>query len=229
MTHGSKAILWIEDYCLVPFGFDKGQRVRLTPEQKEILHRVFDTDASPEIAAPLSSYLALFYILRAARPGGARFRNPAQCRQLHNVERGRPRSARRGEARRRTHCLPRVGDEISARGRFIAQISRTEKFDLGFLGPSQRGLHQRRARRRRIAEPSLRFRSRVARFPPVVLLQSGPQNVPVHAAAIGFVHARFSRFHGAEIRPARISRNRRRLPLALLERRRCGIMRSCLV
>ena len=62
MTRGAKAVFWIEDYCLVPFGFDKGQRVRLTAAQKEIVHKVFDTDESPEIAAPLSSYLALFFI-----------------------------------------------------------------------------------------------------------------------------------------------------------------------
>ena len=62
MTRGAKAVFWIEDYCLVPFGFDKGQRVRLSQQQREIVHKVFDTDESPEIAAPLSSYLALFFI-----------------------------------------------------------------------------------------------------------------------------------------------------------------------
>ena len=30
MTCGDKAILWIEEFCVVPFGFDKGQHVRLT-------------------------------------------------------------------------------------------------------------------------------------------------------------------------------------------------------
>jgi hypothetical protein len=59
MTRADKAVLWIEDYCVVPFGFDKGQHVRLTEQQREILHRIFDTDVSPEITAPLASYLAL--------------------------------------------------------------------------------------------------------------------------------------------------------------------------
>jgi len=63
MTRGDKAIRWIEDYCVVPFGFDRGQRARLTTEQKEILHRIFDRDESPgEISAPLSAYLALFHV-----------------------------------------------------------------------------------------------------------------------------------------------------------------------
>ena len=63
MTRGAKATHWIETFCVVPFGFDKGQHVRLTTEQKEIVGRIFDTDeSSGEIAAPLSSYLALFHI-----------------------------------------------------------------------------------------------------------------------------------------------------------------------
>jgi hypothetical protein len=62
MTPGQKAIRWIENYCVVPFGFDKGQHVRLTIEQREIVHKVFDTDESPEVAGPLAAYLALFHI-----------------------------------------------------------------------------------------------------------------------------------------------------------------------
>ena len=60
MTPGQKAAHWIEDYCIVPHGFNKGQLVVLTTEQKEIVLKVFDTDKVPaEIAAPLSPYLAL--------------------------------------------------------------------------------------------------------------------------------------------------------------------------
>ena len=62
MTRGDKAILWIEDYGVTPFGFDKGQRVRLTTEQKEILHKIFDTDDAPEVTGPLAAYLALFRV-----------------------------------------------------------------------------------------------------------------------------------------------------------------------
>jgi hypothetical protein len=59
-TPGKKAANWIENFCVVPFGFDKGQHVRLTTEQKEIVLKVFDSDDAPtEITAPLSSYLVL--------------------------------------------------------------------------------------------------------------------------------------------------------------------------
>ena len=61
-TPGQKAIYWIEQFCLVPFGFDKGQYVRLTTAQKEILHGFSTATKRREIAAPLSSYLALFHI-----------------------------------------------------------------------------------------------------------------------------------------------------------------------
>ena len=44
-------------------GFDKGQHVQLTVEQKEILRRIFDRNESPgEISAPLSAYMALFHV-----------------------------------------------------------------------------------------------------------------------------------------------------------------------
>ena len=60
MTPGQKAARWIETFCIYPNGFNKGQFVVLTPEQRETVLRVFDTDKSPgEITAPLSSYLAL--------------------------------------------------------------------------------------------------------------------------------------------------------------------------
>jgi tryptophanyl-tRNA synthetase len=54
-TPGKKAANWIENFCVVPAGFDKGQHVRLSVEQRETVRRIFDTDESPgEITAPLS-------------------------------------------------------------------------------------------------------------------------------------------------------------------------------
>lgn len=61
-TPGQKAANWIENFCVVPFGFDKGQHVCLTAEQRETLRRVFETDEATEITAPLSSYLALLVV-----------------------------------------------------------------------------------------------------------------------------------------------------------------------
>jgi hypothetical protein len=59
-TPGKKAASWIENFCVVPAGFDKGQHVHLSVEQRETVRRIFDTDeSSGEITAPLSSYLVL--------------------------------------------------------------------------------------------------------------------------------------------------------------------------
>ena len=63
MRPGQKATTWIETYCVYPHGFNKGQHVRLTEQQREIVLRIFDTNEPPgEISAPLSAYLALFHV-----------------------------------------------------------------------------------------------------------------------------------------------------------------------
>jgi hypothetical protein len=62
MTPTQKAIRWIEHFCIYPHGFSKGQFVVLTTEQKQILHRVFDTNDAPEVTGPLAAYLALFHV-----------------------------------------------------------------------------------------------------------------------------------------------------------------------
>jgi hypothetical protein len=62
-TPGRRAAYWIEQFCVYPRGFNKGQHVVLTIAQREILHRIFDGGESPgEIAAPLSAYLALLIV-----------------------------------------------------------------------------------------------------------------------------------------------------------------------
>lgn len=62
MTHGDKAIRWIEQFCVYPHGFSKGQHVVLTEQQRAALHQIFDTDKSPEVTGPLAAYLALFHV-----------------------------------------------------------------------------------------------------------------------------------------------------------------------
>ena len=39
-TRGERAICWIEVYCLVPNGLDRGQHVRLTPAQRDIVREI---------------------------------------------------------------------------------------------------------------------------------------------------------------------------------------------
>ena len=67
-TPAQKTARWIENFCVIPFGLERGQHVRLTEQQREILRKLFDGDESPgEINAPLVSYLALL-ALAGPRP-----------------------------------------------------------------------------------------------------------------------------------------------------------------
>jgi hypothetical protein len=59
---GERAIFWIEAYCLVPNGPDKGQHVRLTPAQRETLREIYNGTGTAPVTGPLAAYLALLHI-----------------------------------------------------------------------------------------------------------------------------------------------------------------------
>ena len=65
-TRGERAICWIEVYCLVPSGLDRGQHVRLTPTQRDIVREIYDNPNGPHGALPvtgtLAAYLALLHV-----------------------------------------------------------------------------------------------------------------------------------------------------------------------
>jgi hypothetical protein len=61
-TRGGRAIRWIEDYCLVPSGLDKGQHVRLTPVQRDIVSQIYDGIEALPVSGPLAAYLALLHV-----------------------------------------------------------------------------------------------------------------------------------------------------------------------
>ena len=63
-TLSQKAANWIENFCVYPFGFDKGQHARLSIEQREILRKLFDSDDETpgDMTQPLASYLALLVV-----------------------------------------------------------------------------------------------------------------------------------------------------------------------
>jgi hypothetical protein len=61
-TRGERAIRWIEAYCLVPIGPDKGQRVRLTPAQQDIVRQIYDGIEAVAATGTLAAYLALLYV-----------------------------------------------------------------------------------------------------------------------------------------------------------------------
>ena len=76
-TRGGRAIRWIEDYCLVPSGLDKGQHVRLTPVQRDIVSQIYDGIEALPVSGPLAAYLALLHV----QPGRDRAKNGTPTRQ----------------------------------------------------------------------------------------------------------------------------------------------------
>jgi hypothetical protein len=61
-TRGERAIRWIQDYCIVPSGLDKGQHVRLTPAQRDIVRQIYDGIEAVPVTGPLAAYLALLHV-----------------------------------------------------------------------------------------------------------------------------------------------------------------------
>jgi hypothetical protein len=65
-TRGERAIRWIENYCLMPSGLEKGQHARLTPAQRDIVQEINDNPNGPHAAPPvtgtLGAYLALLHV-----------------------------------------------------------------------------------------------------------------------------------------------------------------------
>jgi hypothetical protein len=72
---GERYIAWIENYCVKPAaGPERGQRVKLTDAQKELVRRIYDQGDNLEVTGPLAAYLALLSIcgppaVRPAQPG----------------------------------------------------------------------------------------------------------------------------------------------------------------
>src|SRR5262245_44778969 len=64
-TRGERAIRWIDAYCLVPSGLDRGQHVRLTPAQQDIVRKIYDDPNDPNgapVTGTLAAYLALLHV-----------------------------------------------------------------------------------------------------------------------------------------------------------------------
>jgi len=57
---------WIEKFCVVGSGPDRGQPVKLTPAQKETIARLYQgadaIDGPVSVESPLSAYLALLHL-----------------------------------------------------------------------------------------------------------------------------------------------------------------------
>jgi len=60
-----RAITWIEAYCIVPSGPQRGQYVRLTQAQRDTLHAIYDKGqdvAASDISGPMAAYLLLLHL-----------------------------------------------------------------------------------------------------------------------------------------------------------------------
>jgi hypothetical protein len=69
-NRGERNIHWIEKYCVVPSGPDRGQRVKLTDTQRDIVRKIYDDSDGVAVRGPLAAFLALLSICgpEAVRP-----------------------------------------------------------------------------------------------------------------------------------------------------------------
>jgi len=61
-NRAAKNCAWIDKYCTVPAGLDRGRRVRLTPAQRDVMRRIYDGNEIVEVTPPLSAYLVLLHL-----------------------------------------------------------------------------------------------------------------------------------------------------------------------
>ena len=64
LTRGDLVAQWIEDYCVVPSGPDKGKRVRMTEAELYEVRRFYDAPEGPpaqQVEGNLAAYLALLH------------------------------------------------------------------------------------------------------------------------------------------------------------------------
>ena len=61
-SRGDLNIERVEQYCLYPSGLERGQRVRLSMEQRDTGRRIYDRGAQLTLTGPLVAYLALPHV-----------------------------------------------------------------------------------------------------------------------------------------------------------------------
>jgi hypothetical protein len=65
LSRGDRAVKWIESYCVVPGGLEKGQHVRLSSEQRATVRQIYDNPDGPQgapVTGNLAAYLALLHV-----------------------------------------------------------------------------------------------------------------------------------------------------------------------
>jgi len=64
-SRADRAITWIEAYCIVPSGPQRGEYVRLTRQQRDTLTAIYDRGEEPtasDVSGPLVAYLLLLHL-----------------------------------------------------------------------------------------------------------------------------------------------------------------------
>jgi hypothetical protein len=64
-TLSEHVISWVEEYCIVPSGVNRGQRVRLTQEQRQTIREIYDHPGGLQVThvtGQLAAFLALEHI-----------------------------------------------------------------------------------------------------------------------------------------------------------------------
>jgi hypothetical protein len=58
-------VKWIETYCIIPSGSEKGQHARLSVEQRATVRQIYDNPDGPQdapVTKNLAAYLALLHV-----------------------------------------------------------------------------------------------------------------------------------------------------------------------
>jgi hypothetical protein len=64
-SRGQHAIDWIEEFCLVPSGPERGQHVRLTQVRRDLIRQIYDHPEGPQavpVTGQAAAYLALLHV-----------------------------------------------------------------------------------------------------------------------------------------------------------------------
>jgi hypothetical protein len=76
-TRAERNIRWIEKYCRIPTGPDKGRFARLSNAQKDLMFKIYDApdgaQALPVQDPELAAYLALIHVCGQEATGGNDF------------------------------------------------------------------------------------------------------------------------------------------------------------
>jgi hypothetical protein len=61
-SRGVRAAYWIEQFCVIPAGPEKGQRVKLSQEQRDTVIAIYEGSEAVPVSGPLAAYLALLHV-----------------------------------------------------------------------------------------------------------------------------------------------------------------------